>query len=153
MGQLFQFSGIGTAEVFDRKRKLKPNFLGTVELNRTEVKRTRQAGDKLFVEFTVRETNMPQVHPVGDECSWGQKLLDGNVANGALKRFLAAVAGVRLDDKEQMAQLEQHMDNVMNNAIEYPDRNQLIGRLVRVETTQIKTKENRDFILHTWMPY
>lgn len=152
MGQLFQFQGIGQAQISDRKPKLKDGFVGVVELIRTEVKRTRNAGDKLFVEFRLCDTNMAQVHPLGQECSWGQSLLDQNVANGSLKRFLAAVAGIQVDNKEQMAALEAHMDNILNAAIASPEQNQLIGRRVRVETMQTKTGNNRDFMVHNWYP-
>lgn len=154
MGQMFTFSGVGQAQISDRRPKLKDGFVGVVRVTRTEVKRTRNAGDKLFVEFTIVESNNPQLHPVGQGYSWGQSLLDQNVSNGALKRFVAAVAGVNTDDKDRMAQLEQHMDNLLNTAIQYPDAapNQLIGRVVRVETMHTKTGNNRDFIVHNWYP-
>lgn len=152
MGQLFQFQGIGQAQISDRKPKLKDGFVGVVELTRTEVKRTRNAGDKLFVELKICDTNMAQVHPLGQEVSWGQSLLDQNVANGSLKRFLAAVAGIPVDDKDKMAQLEAHMDNILNAAIASPEQNQLIGRRVRVETMHTKTSNNRDFMVHNWYP-
>lgn len=155
MGQMFQFSGVGQAQISDRKPKLKDGFVGVVEITRTEVKRTRNAGDKLFVEFRVCDSNMQQVHPVGQGCSWGQSLLDQNVANGSLKRFLAAVAGISVEDAEKMKLLEQHMDNILNTAIQHPDTpgtNQLVGRRVRVETMHTKTGNNRDFIVHTWYP-
>lgn len=154
MGQMFTFSGVGQAQISDRRPKLKDGFIGTVRVTRTEVKRTRNAGDKLFVEFTVVESNNSQVHPVGQGYSWGQSLLDQNIANGSLKRFVAAVAGIALDNKEQMAVLEQHMDNILNTAIQHPDAapNQLIGRNVRVETMHTKTGNNRDFIVHNWYP-
>lgn len=155
MGQMFTFSGVGQAQITDRKPKLKDGFVGVVEITRTEVKRTRNAGDKMFVEFRVVDTNMPQVHPVGQGCSWGQSLLDQNVANGSLKRFLAAVAGIPTEDKDKMALLEQHMDNILNMAVQYPDvpgTNQLLGRKVRLETMHTKTGNNRDFIVHNWYP-
>lgn len=152
MGQLFQFQGIGQAQISDRKPKLKDQFVGVVELTRTEVKRTRNAGDKLFVEFRICDTNMPQVHPLGQGCSWGQSLLDQNVANGSLKRFLAAVAGINTEDKDKMAQLEAHMDNILNSAISSPEQNQLVGRRVRVETMHTRTGNNRDFMVHNWYP-
>lgn len=152
MGQLFQFQGVGQAQISDRKPKLKHGFVGVVELTRTEVKRTRNAGDKLFVEFVIRDTNTPQVHPLGQGYSWGQSLLDQNVANGSLKRFIAAVAGINVDDKEKMAQLEAHMDNILNAAVSSPEQNQLVGRRVRVETMQTTTGNNRDFMVHNWYP-
>lgn len=155
MGQMFTFSGIGQAQISDRRPKLKDGFVGVVEITRTEVKRTRNAGDKMFVEFRILESNMVQVHPVGQGCSWGQSLLDSNVANGSLKRFLAAVAGIPVEDKDRMAVLEQHMDNILNTAVQFPDvvgTNQLVGRKVRVETMQTRTGNNRDFMIHNWYP-
>jgi hypothetical protein len=155
MGQMFTFQGVGQAQISDRRPKLKDGFVGVVEVTRTEVKRTRNAGDKMFVEFTVVESNNQQVHPVGQGYSWGQSLLDQNVANGSLKRFLAAVAGIQTDDKDKMLMLEQHMDNILNTAIQYPDvagTNQLVGRKVRVETQATRTGNNRDFMIHNWYP-
>lgn len=155
MGQLFTFQGVGQAQISDRRPKLKDGFVGIVEVLRTEVKRTRNAGDKLFVEFRVLESNMLQVHPVGQVCSWGQSLLDQTVANGSLKRFISAVAGVASDDKDRMSALEPHMDNLFNTAVANPDVqgvNPLVGRKVRVETQQVKTGNNRDFMTHSWFP-
>ena len=156
MGQLFTFQGVGQAQITDRKPKLKDGFVGIVQITRTEVKRTRNAGDKLFVEFTVVESNNPQLHPLGQSYSWGQSLLDQTIANGSLKRFIAAVAGVPIDDKDKMAALEPHMDNLFNTAIANPDTqgvNPFVGRKVRVETQQVKTGNNRDFMAHTWIPF
>jgi hypothetical protein len=54
-----------------------------------------------------------------------------------------------------MAVLEQHMDNILNTAVQFPDvvgTNQLIGRKVRVETMQTRTGNNRDFMVHNWYP-
>lgn len=152
MPQLFTFQGVGQAQVSNRPPKLKGGFIGTVEIKRTEVKRTRNAGDKMFVEFDIIESNMPQVHPQGQRCSWGQSLLDTNVSGGALKVFVAAVAGIALDNEPQLKALEPHMDTILNEAVSQPESNRLVGRRVRVETNQIKTQNNRDFTVHNWYP-
>lgn len=152
MPQLFTFQGVGQAQVSNRPPKLKSGFVGTVEIKRTEVKRTRNAGDKLFVEFDVVDSNMPQVHPPGQRCSWGQSLLDQNVSGGALKVFVAAVAGISMENAQQLAALEPHMDTILNEAVSQPESNRLVGRKVRVETNQIKTQNNRDFTVHNWYP-
>lgn len=137
----------------NRPPKLRSGFSGVVEIKRTEVKRTRNAGDKMFVEFDVVESNMPQVHPQGQRCSWGQGLLDMNVAGGALKTFVAAAAGVAMDNDQGLAALAPHMDGLLNEAVSQPDTNRLVGRKLRVETNQIKTGNNRDFIVHNWYPF
>lgn len=156
----FQFQGVGQAEISDRRPKLKDGFVGVVEITRTEVKRTRNAGEKLFVEFKIITTNNQQLHPVGQGYSWGQGLLDVNVANGSLKRFLAAVAGIQIENKVALQGFEPHMDNLLNSAIENPDNtdrtkapNRLIGRQVCCETQHTKTGNNRDFIVHNWYPF
>lgn len=153
MPQVFTFQGVGQAQVSNRPPKLKSGFLGVVEIKRTEVKRTRNAGDKMFVEFDVVESNMPQVHPLGQRCSWGQSLLDTNVSGGALKVFVAAVAGIAMDNEVALKQLEPHMDGLLNEAVAQPESNRLVGRKVRVETNQIKTQNNRDFVVHNWYPF
>lgn len=155
----FTFQGVGQAEISDRRPKFKDGFVGVVEIIRTDVKRTRKAGDKLFVEVRVVESNQHTIHPVGQIYSWGQSLLDQSVANGSLKRFVAAVAGVQVETKEQLAQIEPHMDSLLNAAVENPDNtdrnkapNQLVGRRVRLETQQGQTGNNRDFMFHNWFP-
>ena len=153
MGQFFTFQGIGNAQITERLPKFRDGFVGIVQIARTEVVRTRNAGDKLFVEVVVAESNDPGTHPVGQRYSWGQSLLDANVSGGALKSFLAAVAGVDVSDKDKMAQLEPQMDPVMTQAVAQPDNNALTGRYVRLETRHTKTQNNRDFIVHTWTPY
>lgn len=152
MGQLFTFQGVGQAQISDRMPKLKDSFVGTVRIVRIEVKRTRNAGDKLFVEFDVVESNNQGVHPVGQRYSWGVSLLDANVSAGNLKRFVAAVAMVKTSDEQAMAQLEPRMDGILNQAVSQPDQNILVGRLVRVETHATTTANNRPFMVHEWTP-
>lgn len=153
MGQLFTFQGIGNAQITERLPKFRDGFVGVVQIARTEVVRTRNAGDKLFVEVIVVESNDPNTHPPGQRYSWGQSLLDANISGGALKAFIAAVAGVEVSNKAAMAQLEPQMDTVMTQAVAQPDSNALIGRYVRLETRYTKTQNNRDFIVHDWTPY
>ena len=153
----FTFQGVGQAEISDRRPKFKDGFVGVVEIVRTDVKRTRKAGDKLFVEVRIIESNQHNIHPVGQIYSWGQSLLDQSVANGSLKRFVAAVAGVSADTKEQLDQITPHMDALLNAAVENPDSrdpnqapNRLVGRRVRLETQQGRTGNDRDFMFHNW---
>lgn len=153
----FTFQGVGQAEISDRRPKFKDGFVGVVEIVRTDVKRTRKAGDKLFVEVRVIESNQQNIHPIGQIYSWGQSLLDQSVANGALKRFVAAVAGVQIETKEQLDQIAPHMDALLNAAVENPDNsdtnkapNRLVGRRVRLETQQVRTGNDRDFMAHNW---
>ncbi len=149
MGQMFQFQGVGQAQITNRPPKLKGGFVGEVQLTRTEVQKTRH-GEKFFANIRVLQSNMPEVHPVGQICSWGQKLLDPNIANPALKVFVAAFAGIPLNDEAKLKELEQHMDNILTQSVASPESNMLVGRRARVETEATKTGENRDFMRHNW---
>lgn len=153
MGQLFTFQGVGQAEISDRMPKLKDGFVGVVAIKRLEVKRTRNAGDKLFIEFDVVESNDPRIHPVGTRYSWGVSLLDTKIANGNIKRWCAAVAGVKVADEQVMAGVEANMDAWMNQAVQQPDNNVFVNRYARVETHATTTGNNRPFMVHEWSPY
>lgn len=151
MGQMFQFRGVGQAQITNRPPKFKNRFVGEVEIVRLEVQKTRH-GDKFFAGVKILSSNMTDVHPVGQICSWGQKLIDENIAYPALKVFLAAFAGIPLKDEEKLAQLEAHMDALLTEAVANPENNRLVGRRARLETEEIKTGENRDFMRHNWYP-
>lgn len=149
MGQLFHFQGVGQASITNRPPKFKHGFSGEVQLVRTEVQKTRH-GEKFFASVRVITSNMPEIHPIGQVCSWGQKLLDANIFNGALKVFVAAFAGIPLSNEPKLKELEGHMDNILNAAVASPEQNMLIGRRAKVETEATKTDENRDFMRHNW---
>lgn len=148
---MFQFS-IADGQITNRLPKLQDGFSGVVQINRTEISKTRQ-GDKFFANFTVVVTNDETKHPVGKMYSWGQSLLDPNIAKNAMKQFLTAVCGVKADDEAAIKALEPSMDAIIGAAVQSPDQNQLCSRYVRVETFEKTTGNNRPFMNHNWSAY
>ena len=149
------WDGIEDAELFERGVYLKPGFIGTVEVERTIVKRTRAIGDAFIVEMRVIETNMPkdEDHPVGQKVSWFQKLADKDIAFPAIKAWAAACAGYKMSQKDEIDEdVSPVLKDMMELATDKPDANDFIGIRLHVETVQIKTKNNKDFTRHNWDP-
>ena len=147
------WDGIEDAETFERGNYVKGGFIGVVEIKKTIVKQTRASGPAFIVEMEVIETNMEE-HPVGQKVTWFQKLTDKDVAFPSVAEWAAAVAGLDPNNKEVVKTevspvLKEAMDHATNN----PSDNDFIGQKVRLQTDQIKTKNDRDFTRYTWQPY
>lgn len=148
------FDGINEAEIFERGRFLPDNFRGVLEVKRTIAKETIRSGIGFIVEFEVIETNMPDQSPVGSKATWFQKMSDKTVAFPAIKAWAAACAGYEIHQKDDIEQeIAPHLADVLTHATDNPADNDFVGCLVRVETEQIKTRNDRDFTRHNWRPY
>ena len=147
------WDGIEDAETFDRGNYIKGGFVGVVEIKKTIVKQTRAIGPAFIVEMEVVETNMEE-HPVGQRVTWFQKLTDKDVAFPAVAEWAAAVGGIDPSKKEQVkSEVSPHLKELMDHATDNPSDNDFVGQKVRLQTAQIKTKNDRDFTRHTWQPY
>ncbi|MBK9129445.1 MAG: DUF3854 domain-containing protein [Phycisphaerales bacterium] len=120
--------------------KLRPGFVGVVQITAIEVKAT-EYGECAFTELTVIETNMPEQHWCGAPVVWVQSLKNVEIAKSAFKEFLQALKVP-----------EAEMDTTMNAAIESPFDNALTDRRVHVQTHETQTK-NGPFVVYNWSIY
>ena len=147
------FQGINDAEIFERGKYLEGGFRGRLECVRTLNKETRQSGTGFIVEFKVLESNMPDEHPVGSKCTWFQSLKNKTVAFPSIKEWAAAMAGYASHDVDGIeAEVAPHLADTLMQAVENETDNVFTGCAVRVETTMIKTRNDRDFTRHVWSP-
>lgn len=148
------WDGIGEAESFERGKYVPGDFVGVLEIKKTIMKETIKSGIGFIVEMQVIETNMPDAMPEGSACTWFQKMSDKTVAFPAIKSWAAAVAGYHSHDKAAIeAELAPELSNVMLMATDNPADNDFVGQTVRLETHMIKTRNGRDFTVHTWGPH
>lgn len=148
------FDGIGDAEIFERGRYIKGGFRGVVEVTKTLAKQTRKSGVGFIVELKIVETNMPEEHPIGSKATWFQKMTDRDVAFPAIKAWAAACAGYEAHEKDKIEkEVAPHLSEALDNATTNPTDNDFVGVLLRLETEQIKTRNDRDFTRHEWSPY
>jgi len=79
---------------------------------------------------------------------------DRTVAFPAIKAWAAAVAGYAPHEKDAIeAEISPFLQKTLTHATDNPADNDFVGQFVRVETEQIKTKNDRDFTRHEWFPY
>lgn len=148
------FEGIEDAEIFERGKYVKGGFRGVVEVTKTIAKQTLKSGVAFIVELRVVETNMPADHPIGSKATWFQKMTDKTVAFPAIKEWAAALAGYEKHEKDEIdEEVAPHLAKTLDNATENPTDNDFVGCLVRLETEQIKTRNERDFTRYDWSPY
>lgn len=148
------FDGIESAEMFERGKFIPGDFVGVLEIKRTIAKETIKSGIGFIVEMAVVETNMPDTMPEGSACTWFQKMSDKTVAFPSIKAWAAAVAGYHSHDKAAIeAELAPELGNVLTMATDNPADNDFVGQTVRLETHMIKTRNGRDFTVHTWSPH
>lgn len=153
----FKFQDFSGVQISDRTSKLKGGFVGIVQIKRIELQNTNQAGLKIFTAFDVVQSNNEAIHPVGMRYSWGQTVgatpIKMKTMQENMLKFTAAVWGIQTSDKDRVEELKPEVSDILNTAIQNPDQNQFVDRYVRVETTDIKTKEGGfDFVVHTWAP-
>jgi hypothetical protein len=147
------WDGIGNAQLFDRGKYFTDGFNGLVEVRRTLAKATRASGLAFIVEMVVVETNLPEKHPVGWTGSWFQKMTDKDVAFSAILAWAAAMCGFSVTQRQEIdQQLKPHLQEIMTNATNNPETNPFVGKRVRLECTQKKTKNDRDFTRYDFSP-
>lgn len=137
------------ATVYERGTFLVPG-LYTLRVRNTLDKTTRK-GRAFIVEFEVVESSNSTHYP-GQRVTWFQKLLDLNIAMGAIKEFCGAVfekdLAVEADRHAFDTQIAPSLAGIMEKAT---TENSLAGAVIRCEVTQVKTKAGTDFSRHTWM--
>lgn len=147
-----QWSGLKDAQTFDRGTYFKPGAF-TLKVLNCLTKQTQKSGEGFIVEFEVMETSDPVNHAVGSKGSWFQSLKNQQVAFGAVKEFLAAVYGYDLRGPGKALFEAQMVPQIEAYAAAASDgRNNLAGRLVRLQTEQVMTLKNTPFTRHTWSP-
>lgn len=148
------WDGIGDAKLFDRGKFFGDGFNGVVKVDKTIAKATRASGLAFIVEMVVVETNKPEEHPVGWRGSWFQKMTDKDVAFSSILAWAAACYGYTTEQKDQIKQeLQPHLQELMKHATDNPDKNDFVGVLVKLETTQKKTKNDKDFTRYDFSPH
>lgn len=120
-----------------------------VEIEQCLAKRSQQFNDDMFIaEFTVRESSTPTM-AVGSRASWNQKCKDPKVFQPALAGFIVATLGYdKTQDAETVA--KEISPNLKKFGEAFVAPGIANGFLVRVNVRKIRTKGNRDFMLHTW---
>lgn len=147
------WSGIEKAKLFDRGNFIKGDFNGVLEIKKTLAKQTRKSGVGFIVEFSVVSTNMPDKHAVGSKVSWFQKMLDPDIAHGAVAEWAAACVGIDPADKKLVeTEVLPALEGIMDEACDNPTENAFVGLHVGVTTQMTKTQNDRDFTRHTWHP-
>jgi len=155
------FDGIDQAEVFERGRYLPPEFRGVLEVKRTISKETKRSGIGFIVEFevvSVERSGKPdhELSPVivGQKRTWFQKMSDKTVAFPAVLAWAAGVAGYEAHDKAKIEEeVASGLGDILNHATDNPADNDFVGALVAVETSQITTRNDREFTRHDWIPH
>jgi len=154
------WDGLRDAKVFERGEWFDPGFDGIVEIKKVQAKPTRNKGDILFIECVVVELfdcpshadGRPK-HPVGWRGSWSVKLQDKDIAFSNILSFVAAVSGYT---KSQTVEIDRdvkpEVEQIMQNATDYPENNLLTGQRLHLRTVGIKTKAGTNFTVHNWDP-
>ena len=145
------FKGTSQAEVTTRHPFLKPGFVGMIEVEKTVYITTKQKGDAFICEATVVESNMSDVHPIGQTIAWYQGFRDRTVALPSMKQFAMALCQVNSMDAETQEEFLKTLDDTLNEACESETLFQ--GYKVRVETEHTTTKNGGDFTRHLWQEY
>lgn len=140
------FDGIGNAAIGQGGNYLKSGHNYLLEVNQCLTKQGRK-GDLFFiVEFTVHESD-DHTNPPGFTASWTCNFKH-DAALGNVLWFLGAVNGIDIKDE---ARLKSEITSEVAELAVKP-ANPLKGRMVEVETHEIKTKAGTPFTKHLWKP-
>ena len=147
-----QFDKIGEAPVFEYGVKLPSGFDGDIKIQTVIAKNTFKAGLATIVEFTLLSSNMVD-HPPGSERSWFVSM-QNNMALPNLKQFTISVFDIDHDSPEE-ARISAGNPSMLSRMLEraVSEDNVLLGHRVHVTTSAHKTREQRDYVRHTYAPY
>lgn len=138
------FDGIGNAAIGQGGNYLKGGHNYLLEINQCLTKQGRK-GDLFFIaEFTIHESDDTS-NPPGFTASWTANFKH-DAALGNVLWFLGAANGI--DVKDEAALKAQITTAVAEFAVS--PANPLKGRMVEVETHEIKTKAGTPFTKHLW---
>lgn len=146
------FNGIADAEIFERGTYFSPGFDGVVKVEKVIAKRTRASGDAFIVEMRVVDGGTDS-DPNGSKRSWFQKMIDSDIAFPAIKAWAAACAGYAPNEKDAIeTEVAPALEDALEAAVTNPGDNDFVGAFLHLTTTQVKTKNDRDFTRHDWAP-
>jgi hypothetical protein len=144
-----QFSDVGSAEIYQKGAFFKPGSY-TVEIKKCLVKDARK-GKMFIVECKILASNNAEEKP-GDSRTWLQKMTNPDVARPALKAFALAAVGVDPQDAAKVKAVPSNeVEDVLDAACD-ATKQALKGRTLKLEVAMVKTKDGRDFSLHTFSP-
>lgn len=141
------FAGLKDAKSFESGNFYPPGVY-KVQIENIFLKETRKSGTCLIVELKTLESSNP-LAPIGGKGTWLQKMLDKDIAFGAIKDFAIAVLGfdAKTDkeaiEKEVIPQIEQFMTEAVS-------KQTLKGQTVALEVTLKDTQKGGKFSKHTW---
>lgn len=155
------FSGMKDAPMFGRG-----NYMGEglylVELTKVFVKPRFKGGTVFIAEFTILESTNEK-HKAGTTGSWCPKIELPNTF-GDIKSLVFAALGIAPKDVTK-DQLDLHAQATLlaraacgsESAIAElkaagVENHSIVGNRVRLECTQTKTREQKDFTRYTWSP-
>lgn len=145
------FKGMAKAKVTGpREKYLVADFDGDVKVVETLLKETRAKGDAFIVTLEIVTTNKEDEHPVGSRAAWYVSLQDKDIAFSNMLGFMGALGG--MSDSEEIEENGEELTSMLEEAIDSPDDNDLIGEVVHVKTLLVKTKADKDFTRHEWSP-
>lgn len=155
------FKGMKDAPMFGRG-----NYMGEglylVELTKLFVKSRFKGGNVFIAEFTIVESNNAK-HAVGSTGSWCPKIELPNTF-GDIKSLMFAALGINPKDvPAEAADLHAQASLLARAACGSEsaiaelkaagvDDPSVVGRRVRLECVQTKTRENKDFTRYTFSP-
>jgi hypothetical protein len=154
------FSGTNNLDPSSKLPFFPVDFNGLLRIDKCKGIEPRDGGKAFIVEFTVFESNLPEVS-VGSRRSWYQKIpvKDVETAHGACIAFLYAALGLdSTKDKEKIeADIKPKQDEWLNKLVnEDPKKgpvNIAAGEFVRLQTfNKKKKKDGSDFTVHTFSP-
>jgi hypothetical protein len=146
---------LAKTEMPERGEWFQPDFDGEVWPRRTLIKASVQSGNLFLVECEIVMTNHA-AHPVGGRFTWSQKLDSPKIALGAIKQFITACVGCDPKDKRKVEELNPYYSQLMNGGLADTEgkagHNEMVKRVVHLQTRATKTREGKDFTLHIWSP-
>ena len=146
------FDGMATAEVFEKGKFFAPGEYD-LKVKKMIGKNTQRAGYCVIVEFTILASDHPEF-PVGSDASWVQPMRHQQAALSSLKEFLIALAGLRLEDKAQIASFSAQSPIVFDHAISAANPFAGLGIHLSAFTRAIQNGPNagKPFTVHAWRP-
>jgi hypothetical protein len=155
------FAGMANAPMFGRGNYMAEGVY-LVEITNVFVKPRFKGGNVFIAEFKILESNNEK-HKVGTTGSWCPKIELPNTF-GDIKSLMFAASGtdpkaVKQEDTAAHGQAsllaraacgsEAAKKELAALGVDDPS---IVGCQVRLECTQTKTRENRDFTRYTWSP-
>jgi hypothetical protein len=144
------FAGVDKAKM---TTKLPPLTQGKYRLKIEKcqmIKVFKTGGNAFISEFEVVKSDTA-AHPVGSKRSWYQKMEPSEIALGSLKQFAASFLGVDPRDPTKVdAEISPTLEKDLEAAV--GPGNGFAGLVSDVQVDAVKTKENKDFNRHSWIP-